>query len=109
MLRRDAVLAPGHELRSRFTSGVLPASARTLSGSMTAGEHGRSLDVSVGFTRAARAADGAPDRNSTRLNSSHEWSSYAVFCLKKKMTTQGSLRRIRDWPYLYQAQTTQAC
>src|SRR5207247_6070299 len=22
------------------------------------------------------------DRNSTRLNSSHEWSSYAVFCLK---------------------------
>src|SRR5207247_7826619 len=24
------------------------------------------------------------DRKSTRLNSSHEWSSYAVFCLKKK-------------------------
>src|SRR5207247_9715698 len=23
------------------------------------------------------------DRKSTRLNSSHEWSSYAVFCLKK--------------------------
>src|SRR5207247_9736024 len=23
-----------------------------------------------------------PDRKSTRLNSSHEWSSYAVFCLK---------------------------
>src|SRR5438105_9563790 len=29
------------------------------------------------------------DRKSTRLNSSHEWISYAVFCLKKKtiMTT----------------------
>src|SRR5438105_12420173 len=27
-------------------------------------------------------ADG--DRKSTRLNSSHEWISYAVFCLKKK-------------------------
>src|SRR5207247_7300966 len=26
----------------------------------------------------------AQDRKSTRLNSSHEWSSYAVFCLKKK-------------------------
>src|SRR5438105_7013001 len=26
----------------------------------------------------------APDRKSTRLNSSHEWISYAVFCLKKK-------------------------
>src|SRR5438105_8268381 len=27
------------------------------------------------------------DRKSTRLNSSHEWISYAVFCLKKKKTT----------------------
>src|SRR5207247_9425239 len=26
------------------------------------------------------------DRKSTRLNSSHEWISYAVFCLKKKNT-----------------------
>src|SRR5438105_9586727 len=29
----------------------------------------------------ARASE---DRKSTRLNSSHEWISYAVFCLKKK-------------------------
>src|SRR5438105_7058223 len=28
------------------------------------------------------------DRKSTRLNSSHEWSSYAVFCLKKKISRQ---------------------
>src|SRR6266536_3665646 len=28
-------------------------------------------------------AEAIPDRKSTRLNSSHEWSSYAVFCLKK--------------------------
>src|SRR5438105_10819177 len=27
---------------------------------------------------------GLQDRKSTRLNSSHEWISYAVFCLKKK-------------------------
>src|SRR5207247_11211070 len=27
---------------------------------------------------------GGRDRKSTRLNSSHEWISYAVFCLKKK-------------------------
>src|SRR5438105_10756928 len=27
------------------------------------------------------------DRKSTRLNSSHEWISYAVFCLKKKKNT----------------------
>src|SRR5207247_7266157 len=29
---------------------------------------------------------GVEDRKSTRLNSSHEWISYAVFCLKKKKT-----------------------
>src|SRR5207247_6813686 len=31
-----------------------------------------------------RTKDKAQDRKSTRLNSSHEWISYAVFCLKKK-------------------------
>src|SRR6266536_4177588 len=30
---------------------------------------------------------GVGDRKSTRLNSSHEWISYAVFCLKKKKNT----------------------
>src|SRR5438105_10983034 len=32
------------------------------------------------------------DRKSTRLNSSHEWISYAVFCLKKKKKVQYSDR-----------------
>src|SRR5438105_7155378 len=32
---------------------------------------------------APEGLDGG-DRKSTRLNSSHEWISYAVFCLKKK-------------------------
>src|SRR5439155_929130 len=35
-------------------------------------------------TNARRAVLGWPDRKSTRLNSSHVASSYAVFCLKKK-------------------------
>src|SRR6266849_9320908 len=30
------------------------------------------------------------DRKSTRLNSSHEWISYAVFCLKKKKKSDHS-------------------
>src|SRR6266536_2711858 len=36
--------------------------------------------------RAGRTPEGRcpRDRKSTRLNSSHEWISYAVFCLKKK-------------------------
>src|SRR5207247_8674354 len=33
------------------------------------------------------ARERAQDRKSTRLNSSHEWISYAVFCLKKKKDT----------------------
>src|ERR1041385_9315359 len=34
-----------------------------------------------------RGADGLADRKSTRLNSSHGYISYAVFCLKKKKIT----------------------
>src|SRR2546426_5940008 len=36
--------------------------------------------------RPAIQAEAAPDRKSTRLNSSHLVISYAVFCLKKKKT-----------------------
>src|SRR3712207_8614410 len=36
----------------------------------------------------AQCPDRALDRKSTRLNSSHANISYAVFCLKKKKTTQ---------------------
>src|SRR2546422_6917169 len=35
----------------------------------------------------AVCADGLRDRKSTRLNSSHGYISYAVFCLKKKKNT----------------------
>src|SRR5438105_8701625 len=36
------------------------------------------------------------DRKSTRLNSSHEWISYAVFCLKKKKDDQYKHQRARQ-------------
>src|SRR2546427_5001816 len=40
------------------------------------------------YSRAARERTRpAPDRKSTRLNSSHSQISYAVFCLKKKKNT----------------------
>src|SRR2546422_2791977 len=42
-----------------------------------AAEHGH-------VQRAARQIDAIQDRKSTRLNSSHGYISYAVFCLKKK-------------------------
>src|SRR5207247_3044965 len=44
----------------------------------------RGGDVAAKFARAARLAVGEIDRKSTRLNSSHEWISYAVFCLKNR-------------------------
>src|SRR5438105_6353101 len=49
---------------------------------------GRGRPARVADLPIARSAErwrGARrDRKSTRLNSSHEWISYAVFCLKKK-------------------------
>src|SRR5438105_3043721 len=38
----------------------------------------------VDIARKDEWLGGKLDRKSTRLNSSHEWISYAVFCLKKK-------------------------
>src|SRR2546428_9192324 len=46
---------------------------------ITAVAHARNISVSVGLSDA-----GQLDRKSTRLNSSHDQISYAVFCLKKK-------------------------
>src|SRR2546422_4094516 len=45
---------------------------------------GEDGDVGVGLEHAA--PEGVRDRKSTRLNSSHGYISYAVFCLKKKKT-----------------------
>src|SRR5438105_12771533 len=54
-------------------------------------QHARAIadDDGVEFRRAKRLCERdqrllREDRKSTRLNSSHEWISYAVFCLKKK-------------------------
>src|SRR2546421_12900686 len=44
---------------------------------------GRGLRRGVGYLRSSRGP-GSGDRKSTRLNSSHDQISYAVFCLKKK-------------------------
>src|SRR6266536_4784091 len=39
---------------------------------------------SAAWPTAGAIPNARRDRKSTRLNSSHEWISYAVFCLKKK-------------------------
>src|SRR5687768_18011698 len=50
------------------------------------GGHGGAVGQ-VGLHLPRAAAQRAEDRKSTRLNSSHGYISYAVFCLKKKKTT----------------------
>src|SRR5207244_8194359 len=47
-----------------------------------------------GFDRAPSAEHG--DRKSTRLNSSHQIISYAVFCLKKKKTQPHIYRHVNN-------------
>src|SRR5207245_7364928 len=54
--------------------------------SVGGGAQGRKLAGGHGVCRAA--ADGAGDRKSTRLNSSHGSTSHAAFCLNNKKTQQ---------------------
>src|SRR2546422_5218261 len=66
----------------------------TASYSRAAGENVGSYTISAALSPAGvltnyditynTAGDSAADRKSTRLNSSHGYISYAVFCLKKK-------------------------
>src|SRR5438552_17931243 len=63
----------------------------------------RSADVLLAEARAlvqvlalpGREVERARDRKSTRLNSSHQIISYAVFCLKKKIKTEELLDQLR--------------
>src|SRR5438105_12302401 len=49
-----------------------------------AGRSARGPAAHVGRLAGRTRCRATRDRKSTRLNSSHEWISYAVFCLKKK-------------------------
>src|SRR5687768_17771901 len=65
---------------------------RGQAGGADAGEHAGAAEARGAGAAGAGAAGGCAgraaargDRKSTRLNSSHGYISYAVFCLKKKM------------------------
>src|SRR2546428_4935904 len=51
---------------------------------LVVGAAGRALRIAGGGFLATFGARAERDRKSTRLNSSHDQISYAVFCLKKK-------------------------
>src|SRR2546429_4128641 len=64
---------------------------------------GALADADDGVTLALLAApaevdDGLQDRKSTRLNSSHGYISYAVFCLKKKKERVSTMCPVRLYP-----------
>src|SRR5207247_9759953 len=70
------------ESYARVTERAALASARWL------GRADQDAAEDAAFSGARLALEGLPicgriDRKSTRLNSSHEWISYAVFCWKK--------------------------
>src|SRR2546428_13863783 len=69
---------------------ALPISRRLRRPALARGRHRHA----PGHARARRAAD----RKSTRLNSSHDQISYAVFCLKKKKRNDRDAG-IRHGPY----------
>src|SRR5439155_7117793 len=64
-----------------------PPAAIAIRNSGSPGEAPSGRGTVPGQPRAAQSVTLAPDRKSTRLNSSHVAISYAVFCLKKKNIT----------------------
>src|SRR2546422_3613977 len=69
------------------------------------GQHLHELHPGQGFQRPGRIGEkelrrsSIPDRKSTRLNSSHGYISYAVFCLKKKKITYYGMKIIELTSY----------
>src|SRR5258708_21639723 len=63
-------------------------------------------NVILGHKPQCLAAVGQADRKSTRLNSSHQIISYAVFCLKKKKKHVKSNNHIISKPILSLTTTT---
>src|SRR2546421_8586182 len=84
------IWALAHPLRHRRLRGLGAAQSAGAAARRAAAGHSASHDRRVGHGkrrgRAERRALAPPDRKSTRLNSSHDQISYAVFCLKKKNT-----------------------
>src|SRR2546422_6453384 len=69
-----------------------------LTGTLEQPAHVREAVERAGRGGAGDPLDGgeAADRKSTRLNSSHGYISYAVFCLKKKKTLQECAQKLQQ-------------
>src|SRR2546422_6721497 len=91
-------------------STLFPYTTLFRSRPLALGEHAVEHD---GAVRRLRRPDGVlrqlqeVDRKSTRLNSSHGYISYAVFCLKKKKKL--SIRKITSIKYATQCMVKEMC
>src|SRR5438105_10061836 len=82
---RDLHSFPTRRSSDLHVSSLVGAGTRgRLVGSFVSKRHIWRAARNAGKTVLACEAHRHIDRKSTRLNSSHEWISYAVFCLKKK-------------------------
>src|SRR2546428_1750547 len=76
----------------RFTALELPVTTTVTNTTYRGGQNGSNQYLNRGTCVDATGwmfgASGQRDRKSTRLNSSHDQISYAVFCLKKKTTNR---------------------
>src|SRR5438105_8674960 len=79
-LTREEIAANAQTYREQVFKILDPAKTQILFNS----EWSDKLGAEGMIRLAARYTVARLDRKSTRLNSSHEWISYAVFCLKKK-------------------------
>src|SRR2546422_4065877 len=80
-LRRGPARMPGEQAAEHGASGGAVAVGREVERDL-AHHRGRQAD------RVGRERVNLVDRKSTRLNSSHGYISYALFCLKKKNETR---------------------
>src|SRR3989449_8512503 len=102
MIRRPprSTLFPYTTLFRSVEAPVDPATGALAVGVPVPGAEARIVDLESGTREMGPEEVGeiVIDRKSTRLNSSHGYISYAVFCLKKKNTPPPSASCIRRGP-----------
>src|SRR5438105_11129298 len=76
---------------NRISKGAIPPGEQRIDNQKSVGQSRLAFAfdklIKPAMKRKYFVSDTGRDRKSTRLNSSHEWISYAVFCLKKKKKT----------------------
>src|SRR5438552_14821088 len=85
----DRAITPNEAFFVRYHVFPIPTQVDLATWRLRIGGHvDRPLELSMDELKTKFPAAAVTDRKSTRLNSSHQITSYAVFCLKKKTTAR---------------------